>query len=87
MKKPVLVGILIFVALMGLLLYSTLTLGGTHVEVCMAFNGQQSCRTASGSNREQATRTAIQNACGEIASGVTDSLACERSEPVKVTYK
>ncbi len=87
MKKPVLVGILIFLALMGLLLYSTLRLGGTRVEVCMAFNGQQSCRTASGSSREQATRTAIQNACGEIASGVTDSLACERSEPVKVTYK
>jgi hypothetical protein len=87
MKKPVLVGIIIFIALMGLLAYSTLKLGGTRVEVCMAFSGQQSCRTASGSSREQATRTAIQNACGEIASGVTDSLACERSEPVKVTYK
>jgi hypothetical protein len=87
MKKPVLVGIIIFIALMGLLAYSTLKLGGPRVEVCMAFNGQQSCRTASGSSREQATRTAIQNACGEIASGVTDSLACERSEPVKVTYK
>jgi hypothetical protein len=87
MKKPVLVGILIFLALMGLLAYSTLKLGGTRVEVCMAFHGQQSCRTASGKDREQAARTAIQNACGEIASGVTDSLACERSEPVKVTYK
>jgi hypothetical protein len=87
MKKPVLVGIVLFLALMALLAYSTLKLGGTRVEVCMAFNGQQSCRTASGSSREQATRTAIQNACGEIASGVTDSLACERSEPVKVTYK
>jgi hypothetical protein len=87
MKKPVLIGLLIFAALMGLLVYSTLTLGGTRVEVCMQFRGQQSCRTASGSSREQAQRTALQNACAEIASGVTDSLACERSEPVKITYK
>jgi hypothetical protein len=87
MKKPVLIGLLIFAALMGLLLYSTLTLGGQRVEVCMAFNGHQSCRTASGSTKEQAQRTALQNACAEIASGVTDSLACERSEPVKITYK
>jgi hypothetical protein len=87
MKKPVLIGLLIFAALMGLLVYSTLTLGGQRVEVCMQFRGQQSCRTASGSTREQALRTALQNACAEIASGVTDSLACERSEPVKITYK
>ncbi len=87
MKKPVLIGILIFAALMGLLLYSTLTLGGQRVEVCMQFGGHQSCRTASGSTKEQALRTALQNACAEIASGVTDSLACERSEPVKITYK
>ena len=87
MKKPVLVGLLIFAAIVGLIVYSTLTLGGQRVEVCMAFNGRQSCRTASGSTRDQALRTAMQNACGEIASGVTDSLACERSEPVKVTWK
>ena len=87
MKKPVLIGLLIFAALMALLVYSTLTLGGQRVEVCMQFNGRQSCRTASGSSKEQALRTATQNACADIASGVTDSLACERSEPVKVTYK
>jgi len=86
-KKPVLIGLLIFAALMALLVYSTLTLGGQRVEVCMQFNGRQSCRTASGSSKEQALRTATQNACADIASGVTDSLACERSEPVKVTYK
>jgi hypothetical protein len=87
MKKPVLIGLVIFLAIIGLIVYSTLTLGGQKVEVCMQFNGRQSCRTASGSTKELALRTATSNACGDIASGVTDSLACERSEPVKVTWK
>lgn len=87
MKKPVLVGLLIFFALIALIVYSTMTLGGQKVEVCMEFHGRQSCRTAQGNTKEAALRTATSNACGEIASGVTDSLACERSEPVKVTWK
>jgi hypothetical protein len=87
MKKPVLVGILIFAAFIGIIVYSTLILGGQRVEVCMQFNGRQSCRIAKGSTKEMALRTATSNACGDIASGVTDSLACERSEPVKVTWK
>lgn len=87
MKKPVLIGLLIFAAIIGLIVYSTMTLGGQRVEVCMAFGGRQSCRTASGSTKETALRTATSNACAEIASGVTDSLACERSEPVSVTWK
>lgn len=87
MKKPVLIGLLIFAAIIGLIVYSTMTLGGQRVEVCMAFNGRQSCRTASASTKQSALRTATSNACAELASGVTDSLACERSEPVSITWK
>jgi hypothetical protein len=88
MKKPVLIGILLFAALIGLIVYSTMsTLGGQRVEVCMQFNGNSACRTASGSTKDFALRTAMTNACAQIASGVTDSLACERSEPLKVTWK
>jgi hypothetical protein len=88
MKKPVLVGILLFAALLGLIVYSTMSsLGGQRVEVCMQFSGNSACRTASGSTKEFALRTATTNACAQISSGVTDSLACERSEPLKVTWK
>jgi hypothetical protein len=87
MKKPVLIGILLFAALIGLIIYSTMSVGGQRVEVCMQFNGNSACRTASASTKEFALRTAMQNACAQIASGVTDSLACERSEPLKVTWK
>lgn len=87
MKKPVLIGVLIFAALIALIVYSTLTLGGQRVEVCMQFHGRQACRTAQGSTKELALRTATSNACADIASGVTDSMACERSEPVKIEWK
>jgi hypothetical protein len=53
------------------------------VEVCMQFNGETNCRTASGSTKEFAERTAISNACAGIASGVTETIKCEHQEPVK----
>jgi hypothetical protein len=52
--------------------------------VCIAFNGRSACRTAAGATEEFARRTAITNACGEIASGVTDSIACENTQPTSV---
>lgn len=87
MKKPVLVGILIVVAILGVLVYSSMNLAKYRVEVCMDFHGQTNCRTASGSTREFAQRTATTNACAAIASGVSDSIACENTPPTKVTWK
>ncbi len=85
MKKPVLVGILIVVAVLGVIVYSSFNLASHRYEACMTFNGQTNCRTASGSTEEFATRTAITTACAAIASGVTDSMACEQSPPTKLT--
>jgi hypothetical protein len=85
-KKPVWIGILLFAALMALIAYSTMGTSNYRVEVCMQFQGQMSCRTASGSSEAFALRTATSNACAGIASGVTDSIACEGSAPTKVTW-
>jgi len=87
MKKPVLIGILLFAALIALIVYSTLGMAANRVEVCMQFDGRTSCRTAAGSTKDFALRTATSNACAEIASGVTDTIKCEHSEPVRVTWK
>jgi len=84
MKKPVLVGMIIFFALIGVIVYSTMNLAQHRVQVCMVYKGQTNCRTASGTSVEFATRTAIQNACAGIASGVTESMACEQSPPAKL---
>lgn len=86
MKKAALIGITFLIVVVGALVYSTMTLGTHRVEVCMEYNGMASCRTVSGSKREETLRTAISNACATIASGVTDSMACDRTEPKKVTW-
>lgn len=87
MKKPVLIGVLIFAALIALIVYSTLGTAANRVEVCMQYDGRTSCRTAAGSTRDFALRTATSNACAEIAGGVTDTIKCEHAEPLRVTWK
>jgi hypothetical protein len=86
MKKPVIVGIVFVVVVLAVIVYSTMNLASHRVEVCMEYKGQTNCRTASGSTREFALRTATTNACAAIASGVTDSVACDQSPPAKVTW-
>jgi hypothetical protein len=86
MKKPVLIGILFFLVVVGVVVYSTLTQPSRRVEVCVSYHGLAACRTASGSTEEFALRTATSNACAQIASGVTDSIACEHATPVKVNW-
>ncbi|MGI8744536.1 MAG: hypothetical protein ACR2NN_18580 [Bryobacteraceae bacterium] len=86
MSKPVIVGIVFAVVVLGVLLYSTLNLAKARVEVCMEFNGRTDCRTASADTEEHALRSATSNACGLLASGVTDTLACEHATPTSVRW-
>lgn len=86
MKKAALIGIVFLLIVAAALYYSTMSLAKHRVEVCMEFKGMTSCRTASGSTEEFALRTATTNACATISSGVTDSIACDQSKPLKVTW-
>jgi hypothetical protein len=85
MKKPVLVGILIIAVIVGIMAYSMMSLSNNRVEVCIEFNGRTTCKTARGADQETAIRTATDNACGEMASGVTDTMNCTRSRPKSIT--
>jgi len=85
MKKPVLVSIVIVLVVLGVIIYSSLNLASHRYEASRTFAGQTNCRTASASTDQFAMRTAISNACAGIASGVTDSIACEQSQPTKLT--
>jgi len=85
MKKPVLVGIAIVIVILGVIVYSSFNLASHRVEACVTYKGLTACRTASGSSEEFARRTAISNACAQIISGMTDTIACEQAPPTKVT--
>lgn len=54
-------------------------------ETCIAFEGRSLCRKALGPDEEKATAEARRNACALLASGVTQSFACDRVPPTSVT--
>ena len=85
-KKVILIVVLAVVGLAGLMLYSILGNIQYRVEVCVAYNGHTSCRTARADTRDHAVRSAQTNACALIASGVTDTMRCESSVPTSVVF-
>jgi hypothetical protein len=85
-KKPVLVGILFAVLVLGVLIYSSMHLGNYGVDVCMNYNGRTACATAKGASKENALENAMQTACAQIASGVTETIGCSRTQPAKETW-
>ena len=85
MRKPVLAGVIFVLIVLGVIAYSTLTLTKHRVEVCIQFNGKTNCKIASAVTEEFAQQTAVANACGEIAFGVTETVACQHSVPAKIT--
>ena len=85
MRKPVLAGIFIIAVILAIMVYSSMSLAATRVEVCVEFKGVTTCKIARGATQDAAVRTAIDNACGAMASGVTDMLACTGRAPAKIT--
>jgi hypothetical protein len=77
-----LASLLLFLAIAAFLVYQTLNVASATCEVCMAYRGQQQCRTVSAADEKEALQGGIINACAFISSGVTDSMACQRGEPV-----
>jgi hypothetical protein len=71
-------------ALIGLIIYAMQGLSAATCEVCVEYNGRTECRTAKGPSVAEATRTAQDNACGLLASGMTESMKCGRTPPKSV---
>jgi hypothetical protein len=67
----------------GYLLYSTIRTQQVTCEVCVTFNGSR-CATASGPSREDAVQTAQTAACGPLANGMDESIACSRTVPTSI---
>jgi hypothetical protein len=87
MRKPaVWLGALFVAIFLGFLFYSTLRGGRYRCEVCMSFQVRSDCRTAAADTREHAVRTAVENACAQLASGVVDSSNCTQTAPVSVRW-
>jgi hypothetical protein len=84
-SKGIKIGLAVAVAVvLGYILISPALLDKVSCEVCMEFKGQEACRTASGTSRNEAASTARDNACAQVAFGREDSIACGNTEPSSV---
>jgi hypothetical protein len=90
MNKTVILAIAFVVVVLAVLVYTTMGNSRYSCEVDVIFKGRQARGKAAASTEAQAQRTATENACAQIASGVTDSMACENTQlkqAVCVTHK
>ena len=78
MKKSVWLGIAFVALVIGAVVYTTLSASSSRyrVEVCVEFQGRRNCAIAAAATEQGARRTAQENACAVISSGVTDSMQC-----------
>jgi len=73
--------VVIVAGFVGLLLYNTLSAQKVSCEVCVTFNGKRNCATASHATESEAAQSAQTTACGILASGMNESIACGRVQP------
>jgi hypothetical protein len=73
-----------FVIFIVYLIYSSVIQAQVSCEVCIVFRGRTGCGSASGLDANEAQRTATDVACAAISSGVTDSIACGNTPPIKL---
>lgn len=81
------VTLLVLVGFVVFLLWSTLSSQRVECAVAVEFRGRPGSATASGASEEAAVREAQTAACGPIAAGMNDAIACSRVRPVRRTCR
>jgi hypothetical protein len=76
-----LITLLVIVGFLAFLLYATLEVQRVECSVTVAFQGESRTATASGASEESATEQAQTAACGPLARGMDESIACGRRPP------
>ena len=84
MRRSTLVTLAALGALLVLLLWSTLSAQRARCNVCVEFGDGRNCATASAASRAEAQRSAQSTACGTLAHGMNDAIACDNRPPSSV---
>ncbi len=86
MRKPVLLGLIFAAIVLGVVIYTSFGNQKFRCEVCVAYGGRTACRKASAATKESALRSATDNACAQIASGITATMVCTAAQPVSLRW-
>ena len=81
MKRGTLAGLGLTVAFLGVLAWRSMTGQSVSCKVCVNFKGGENCATATGPDTAAAVRTAQNTACGTLARGMNEAIACDNTAP------
>ena len=84
MKRSRLITFAVVAAVIALFFYMTTARATEECNVCMEFQGRSNCAAAAGRTAAEATETAHSTACGPLASGMDQTIACQNRAPVSV---
>ena len=87
MKRSTFFTIVAVIAVALLFFYMTTARADQECNVCVEFQGRSNCATALGSTVGEATETAHRTACGPVAQGMNETIACGNRAPVSVQCK
>lgn len=82
MTRIGIIGTFLLLGVLGYVVFQSFRLEAASCEVCIEYNGRSQCRTVGGATIDEARQGAITNACAFLSSGVTDSMACQRTKPI-----
>jgi hypothetical protein len=82
-RRNALITLAVLAPIFGYVVYSSFQVSDFECEVCITFEGRDACRTVTGKTEAEGLRTGIDNTCAQLASGVTDTMRCARSQPRK----
>lgn len=70
----------------GILAYSSFQATRDRYEVCMTFNANSHCASASGTNYQQAVRSAQEIDCELLANGRDQNMVCLDQQPTSIRH-
>jgi len=84
MKRSRWITIAVVAAVIALFFYMTTAHANQECAVCVEFQGRSNCATAAAATAAEATETAHSTACGPVARGMNETIACGNRAPVSV---
>ena len=84
MKRSTGVTLAAIAIIIALFFYMSTARANQECNVCVEFKGRSNCATAAGSTAAEATRTAQETACGPVAKGMNETIACGNQAAVSV---
>ena len=83
-KGRAVAAIMSVIALLAILIYGSMGTVQAECELCVEYNGRTECRRGSGADQTEAQRAAQKAACAVMATGMAESVNCQRVPPTDV---